>query len=238
MKQDSFRPNIAFAGLTAAGKTTHAKILANELGYTYVSATEIILDIIGMDNNQVDKVWFSNYDEIQKAREGDAVDAELERRICEMAQTKDGLVLDTWAIAWIFDGSTPMLRLWIESDIPSRIRKCFVSQGNNPTNDLNNCKDLIIKKDEETRQSFIRRHGFDLFTDRDKYHIILNNSMLIPKATRACADSGIKTFAPVLRQAVEYTAQIMNDKSHISHEWTKEKLIQKANGMVTTIKYK
>lgn len=39
------RPNIAFAGLTAAGKTTHAKILAHELDYEYVSATKIILDM-------------------------------------------------------------------------------------------------------------------------------------------------------------------------------------------------
>lgn len=36
--------NIAFAGLTAAGKTTHAQRRARDLEYRYVSATEIIFE--------------------------------------------------------------------------------------------------------------------------------------------------------------------------------------------------
>jgi hypothetical protein len=40
--------NIAFAGLTAAGKTTHARRLAADLGYSYVSATDILFEILGM----------------------------------------------------------------------------------------------------------------------------------------------------------------------------------------------
>jgi cytidylate kinase len=38
--------NIAFAGLTAAGKTTHARRLAADLGYDYVSATDILFEIL------------------------------------------------------------------------------------------------------------------------------------------------------------------------------------------------
>ena len=38
--------NIAFAGLTAAGKTTHARRLAADLGYGYVSATDILFEIL------------------------------------------------------------------------------------------------------------------------------------------------------------------------------------------------
>lgn len=38
--------NIAFAGLTAAGKTTHAQRLAADLGYDYVSATNILFEIL------------------------------------------------------------------------------------------------------------------------------------------------------------------------------------------------
>ena len=235
MKQSGFRPNIAFAGLTAAGKTTHAKILANELGYTYVSATQIILDIIGM-REQADGVWFKNYDKIQKAREGDAVDAELERRVRQMAISRDGLVLDTWAMAWIFDGDTPMVRLWIESDVPSRTRKCFVSQGDKPKNDLPACEALIAKKDQETRESFIRRHNFDLFTDRDRYDIILSNSMLIQEATRSCADQGIHTFAPVLHQAVKYVTDKMNDESFDTNGQVGKQLVDKSDGMITRIK--
>ena len=57
--------NVAFAGLTAAGKTTHSKILAEQLGFKYVSATQTILDIIGMDEVP-DRVWFDKYDEVEQ----------------------------------------------------------------------------------------------------------------------------------------------------------------------------
>ncbi len=49
--------NIAFAGLTAAGKTTHARRLAADLGYRYVSATDILLEILalaGLSSSQLE----------------------------------------------------------------------------------------------------------------------------------------------------------------------------------------
>lgn len=194
------RPNIAFAGLTAAGKTTHAKILAEQLGYTYVSATEIILEILNIADNP-DTVWFTNYDEIEKAREGDKIDIELEHRVRELANNNDGLVLDTWAMAYIYDG--PLIRIWIESDEASRTRKCFVSQ-NEKTLDLAGCKSLITQKDGDTREKFLRRLNFDLFTDMSKYDAVISNSSLIPEATDESSQLGIHSFTPVVKDVSDY----------------------------------
>jgi cytidylate kinase len=138
--QRTLRPNIAFAGLTAAGKTTHAKILAEQLGYEWISATAIILDILGAGANP-EKVWFTDYERIQKAREDDRVDIELERRVRELAHSKDGLLLDTWAMAYIYEG--PLIRIWIASDEDSRMRKCYISQGQKKSFDLSECRRLI-----------------------------------------------------------------------------------------------
>ncbi len=195
--------NIAFAGLTAAGKTTHSKILAEQLGFEYISATKTILDIMGMDKDP-DRAWLDSYDEIEKAREGDRADIELEARMTELANTHSGLVLDTWAMAWIYNGSTPMVRLWIESDEDSRTRKCFVSQGSDKQRDLDASRLLINQKDGDTRTKFIRRLGFDLFTDRHRYDVIVDNTQLIPEATEASAKTGIKIFSPVVLAAVKY----------------------------------
>jgi cytidylate kinase len=51
--------NIAFAGLTAAGKTTHARRLAADLGYRYVSATDILLEILQVRDPGAD-LWFTS----------------------------------------------------------------------------------------------------------------------------------------------------------------------------------
>lgn len=195
---EPFTTNIAFAGLTAAGKTTHAKRLASELSYDYVSAADLLLEIlgIGVPSNQV---WFTRLHEIQVARESHAVDSELEERLVAMNRECQRTVFDTWALAWI--GDDPLVRVWIESDLDSRVRKCVVSQRST-TLDSEQCRALVQEKDEFNRRSFALRHGFDLFTDRCRYDAVLCNSHLIPAATEAMARSGINTFAPVVRAAI------------------------------------
>jgi cytidylate kinase len=189
--------NIAFAGLTAAGKTTHARRLAADLGYDYVSATEILFEILGM-NDPGAHPWFTQMDAISAARDGDAVDDELEARLVNLARTCDRTVFDSWALAWICP--VPVVRIWIESDLPSRTRKCLVSLGDEPR-PLGECTAVLRAKDEHNRAMFRRRHGFDLFRDQDRYHAALCNSHLIPSATGEEARRGIERFAPVVRDA-------------------------------------
>jgi cytidylate kinase len=190
--------NIAFAGLTAAGKTTHARLLAPELGYEYVSATDILLEMLGVDTPG-DQVWFTRLQEINEARGDGAVDAELEQRLLELNRTRQATVFDTWALAWI--GDAPLVRIWLESDPDSRARKCVVSQRQQRLG-IDECRDLIHDKDTFNRELFTQRHGFDLFTDRDRYDVILCNSHLISQATDTASQEGIEAFAPIVHAAV------------------------------------
>lgn len=204
---DNFISNIAFAGLTAAGKTTHAKRLAKELGYHYVSATDVLLEILGIDDPS-DQVWFTRLEEIQAARGDGAIDAELEERLVTMSRTRQRTVFDTWALAWI--GDDPLVRIWLESDLESRVRKCLVSQRSGELGPKE-CRDLITEKDEFNRSMFRQRHGFDLFADRHRYDAILCNSHLIPEASSVAANAGIEAFAPVVYSAV--TCVMKSDES-------------------------
>lgn len=225
---EKLRPNIAFAGLTAAGKTTHAKILAEQLGYKYVSATEIILDILDMANDP-DSVWFTHYDEIEKEREGDKIDIELESRVRKMADSQGGLVLDTWAMAYIYKG--PLIRIWIESDESSRTRKAYVSQ-NEKSLELNGCNLLINRKDSETREKFITRLGFDLFTDMSRYDTVVCNTDLIPLPTKASSKDGIRTFSPVIYDVAYY---LVNQALKEEPENTVAEIMTKYGSMVESL---
>jgi len=188
--------NIAFAGLTAAGKTTHAQRLAADLGYDYVSATDILFEILRGPRDV--HPWFNQADAISAARQDGAVDAELESRLVDLARTRDRTVFDSWALAWICP--VPVVRIWIESDLRSRTRKCLVSLGSEPR-PPGECEAVLRSKDDYNRAMFLRRHGFDLFRDRERYHAVLCNSHLIPSATEQESRRGIEAFAPVLRDA-------------------------------------
>lgn len=188
--------NIAFAGLTAAGKTTHAKRLAADLGYEYISATSILFDILGLSADP--HPWFKQADTVNAARDSGAADTALEARLLGLARTCDQTVFDSWALAWICP--VPIARIWIESDLPSRTRKCLVSLGDEPR-PLPECETVLRDKDGYNRAMFLRRHGFDLFTDRARYDAMLCNTHLIPAATPSDAERGIGTFAHVVRDA-------------------------------------
>jgi cytidylate kinase len=188
--------NVAFAGLTAAGKTTHAKRLAADLGYDYVSATDILFEILRVPRDA--HPWFNQAGAISAARQDGAVDAELESRLVDLARTRDRTVFDSWALAWICP--VPVVRIWLESDLPSRTRKCLVSLGGE-SRSLGECEAVLRSKDDYNRALFLRRHGFDLFRDRERYHAVLCNSHLIPSATEQESKRGIEAFAPVVRDA-------------------------------------
>jgi cytidylate kinase len=188
--------NVAFAGLTAAGKTTHAQRLAADLGYDYVSATDILFEILRVPRHA--HPWFNQAGAISAARQDGAVDAELESRLVDLARTRDRTVFDSWALAWICP--VPVVRIWLESDLPSRTRKCLVSLGGEPR-PLSECEAVLRSKDDYNRAMFLRRHGFDLFRDREQYHAVLCNSHLIPSATEQESRRGIEAFAPVVLDA-------------------------------------
>jgi cytidylate kinase len=155
--------SIAFAGLTAAGKTTHAQRLAADLGYDYVSATDILFELLRVPRDA--HPWFDQAVAISAAREDGAVDAELESRLVDLARTSDRVVFDSWALAWICP--VPVLRIWIESDLPSRIRKCQVSLGDEPR-PLAECEGVLRAKDDYNRAMFRRHHEIGRASCRER----------------------------------------------------------------------
>jgi cytidylate kinase len=160
------------------------------------------LEILDLKPTDPDRVWFSHFAEIEAARAGDHLDAALDAALLDLCKHNKRLVLDTWGLAWI--APSPLVRLWIESDLRSRQWKCFVSQGSPPRRNLDSCLDLVLQKDQGTRETFRRMHNFDLFRDRTRYDIILSNTALIEQPTEAAARRGIRKFAPVVSASVSF----------------------------------
>lgn len=192
--------NIVISGLTAAGKTTHAQLLAAELGYRYVSAADIILKLSGIDIPNSKDMWLAHFDQLEDARNDDSIDDQLERHLVDLAEHEDDIVFDAWALPWIT--SHPMVRIWFESDRLSRSWKCWVSQSNGRPMSSLDCVNLMDRKDLTSKDRFARRHRFDLFRDHEGFDLILDNTSLISAPTSAAASKGIAAFAPFVSAGV------------------------------------
>jgi cytidylate kinase len=193
--------NITFSGLTAAGKTTHSRILADQIGYKYISATDLLLNLTGVAQENEGSVWANpiKFEELEKLREGDKIDDTLEAILIEQCNNQSHTVFDTWALSWLSLIRT--LRIWIESDRLSRCLKCMISNQNQDMS-ISEALKLIDKKDITTKDRFMRRHKFNLFIDHKEFEVNIENTFLIDDFSYGSDKPGIELFKQKLLESV------------------------------------
>lgn len=195
--------NIAISGLTAAGKTTHARLLAAALGYELVWAAGMLLERLGFDLEQEDEsvLWFQRYQEIGAMRDGTEIDAEIDAQMAFRARNSKCTVFDARFLPWAAARDAPMLRVWLESDLPSRARKCQVSLGDASPNVLD-CAKHVHAKDASDIARIAGYFGAVFGPDDELFDVVLDNSCFIPEATAACSAHGVDAFSRYLLAAI------------------------------------
>lgn len=193
--------NVVICGLTAAGKTTHAKRLAVALGYEYVSGTGTLARLLGIPVTEDPPRWAHISAEIA-SRRTDNTDRDLERELLRRASERDRQVFDVWALPWTSQDPA-LIRIWIDSTLETRTWKSFVSQGELPTQSLEECRVFVQEKDDFNRSLFLRMLGFDLYTSRSVFNVCLDNSSVITEPTAAASQRGIEQFEPIVRAAFD-----------------------------------
>jgi cytidylate kinase len=165
--------HICIFGLTAAGKTTHAKLLAQQLDCDYVSASQLMFDEMGYRDPGDHGTWVRSSSEISAKREDGSVDREVNRKLLALARGPSRIVFDSWTLPFMIR-ETPDLKqevtlLRLDSDVRSRAVKSMVSQGAGAELSMTEGTRLISEKDASSRQIFARTFGFDIFRPTDYF---------------------------------------------------------------------
>lgn len=192
---------IVISGLTAAGKTTHTKLLAETLGFRAVHFTDLLLRELQVEAGSADQVWFSRLREIASMRAGGSADRRVDEIVGELLATDEPMVVDAVLAPWLHPG--PQINVWLGSDRASRAWKCSVSRlpGVISTDDSLR---LLDEKDAFTREYLWQERAVDLYTDRSCFDLVLDNSHLIGEPTAAAARKGVGQLHHVLLAYVNW----------------------------------
>ena len=190
---------IIVSGFTAAGKTTHARLLATALGWRYIGMSQIrSLCVPGSATEREE--WVEGGDVRRAANI--SLDLEMDHRLKDhIDRLEIPVVVDAWLQPWLCELSNAT-RVWLGSDFDSRVLKARVSRlrsglGPSPSIDA-----TIAQKDDFSIAHFRRVYGVDFGPDPTVFDLLLDNTGYIAEATIRSSDDGINRFAAVFNARV------------------------------------
>ena len=182
---------ISVCGLSGSGKTYHAKRIAKEYGLEYVSGSEMLLSVAGL-RTTIDLYWVSaDAIQLEKRRLRDlTLDRIADELLLEMVKAKDGIVVDSWILPWLYKGSD-LFRIYLDGNLAARARISYESRESKSYSH-DELKSLIKRKDQVSAEIFNRLYGVDIF-DTSIFNFVINNLDLTITEASDRIDAAIKS---------------------------------------------
>lgn len=197
--------NVMISGLTAAGKTTHCRLLQTSFGLSHFGVAECLISESGIGGALTpddSSFWISaDAQELNKQRHSsDAIDSAVDRRMIDAARTQSGRVFDTFGLPFISDA--PALRVWLESSLESRVMKAIVSHRGHRDQTPATIRDLIVEKDSWIVRYFDRKYGVALRPDEDVFDLVVDISQFICRAHLSSSRKSVRLADEIIQKAV------------------------------------
>lgn len=168
---------ICLAGMTACGKSTVAKRLAEKYRLKYVSGGTVLKELaLRMGYKSRGRGWWETTEGrrfLEQRLRDFRFDKQVDAELSDWAQ-RGNVVLDSWTMAWL---SKRGFKIWLEVSIQERARRL----ASRDRIGLTQAEKLIQEKDGKTKQIFEKLYGFKLGEDFSPFDLILDTEQLKPK---------------------------------------------------------
>jgi len=165
---------ICLAGLTACGKSTAARRLAEKYGLRYVSGGTALKELaLKMGYKAKDKGWWETREGMrfleQRLRDP-KFDKQIDDRFLGWVE-QGNVVLDSWTMPWL---SKKGFKIWLEVSPEERAKRLARRDGIS----VEEAARVIREKDGKTKRIYERLYGFKLGEDYSPFDLILGSESL------------------------------------------------------------
>jgi len=165
---------ICISGLPGCGKSTVAKKLAQKYRLKYISGGDALKELAveaGFKPSGED--WWETEEGrrfLNKRMEDPDFDRRVDEKLIEAAR-QGNVILDSWTMPWLFDEG---FKIWLDASLEVRASRA----AKRDKISLDEAKELIMEREEKTREIYRRLYGFKLGEDFSPFHIILDTDKL------------------------------------------------------------
>ena len=165
---------ICISGLPGCGKSTVAKKLAQKYRLKYISGGDALKELAveaGFKPSGED--WWETEEGrrfLNKRLEDPDFDKRVDEKLIEAAK-QGNVILDSWTMPWLFNEG---FKIWLDASLEVRASRA----AKRDKISLDKAKELIMEREEKTREIYRRLYGFKLGEDFSPFHIILDTDKL------------------------------------------------------------
>lgn len=168
---------VAIAGPIGVGKSTVAKLLAQQLGYRYISGGEVFRDIARQRGISVTKV--------NKLAERDpTLDHELDRRQRELAQ-QGNCVVESRLSGWMVDAD---VKVWLKAPLQIRAERVAAREGQ----PIKAAQSDLAERERSEWARYKQLYGINV-DDLSPYDLVIETSKWSAEAVVAAIAGLLKT---------------------------------------------
>ncbi|MES3162368.1 MAG: AAA family ATPase [Halorubrum sp.] len=159
---------ITVSGPPGSGKSTNAAGLAAALDLDHVSGGDIFREMAA--DRGMTPVEFNEH-----AEGDDEIDRDLDRRLHEIAATRDGVVLESRLAGWLAADHAD-LRLWFDAPIGVRAKRIADREGKS----VDRARRETIRRETSERKRYLEYYDIDI-DDRSIYDATYNTARWPPE---------------------------------------------------------
>lgn len=174
---------VIVSGLTASGKSSVSKSLADKFGLEYFSASSKLREILPRKDFEV---WESRkgIDAVRFRLKNPGYDRKLDAFINSLFRKSSGIVMDSWVASWkIKDKDT--IKVYIKADKKIRAGRVSIRDGIT----LKQAMEFMSEKDRLTAEIYRKIYKIDVEKDFTPFDIVIDSSYLdLEDTVKLCSD--------------------------------------------------